>query len=187
MTDVCERAYELGLAMSYSTVWRRLHAHALRPRFHEQWLFPTDPHLLERAAPVLELYHGRWQGEPLRPTDAVLSADEITGLQALSREHAGTPPAAGRRARVEFEDERHGTLCYAAFLEVRTGRVFGKTSDGSTGSRRDGSSGHPRSGGKGRFLGKRSAQNGGVRWANRQSPTLAATVPGAARRPCRRA
>jgi hypothetical protein len=131
VTDVCERAAELGVAMSYSTVWRRLHTHALRPWFQEQWLFPRDPHLLTKAAPVLDLYQGLWQGEPLRPTDAVLSADEITGLQALSRAHAGTPPAAGRRARQEFEYERHGTLCYAAFLETRTGRVYGKTSEGS--------------------------------------------------------
>lgn len=58
----------------------------------------------------------------------MLSADEITGLQALSRTHRGTPPAPGRRARYEFEYERHSTLCYTAFLEVRTGRVFGKTS-----------------------------------------------------------
>jgi hypothetical protein len=131
VTDVCERAFELGVAMSYSTVWRRLHAHALRPWFQEQWLFPRDPQLLTKAAPVLDLYHGCWQGEPLRPTDAVLSADEITGLQALSRCHPGTAPARGRGARQEFEYTRHGTLCYAAFLEVRTGRVCGKTSDGS--------------------------------------------------------
>lgn len=128
VTDVCERATGLGLDMSYSTVWRRLHAHALRPWFQEQWLFPTDPRLLEKAAPVLDLYHGLWQGAPLRATDAVLSADEITTLQALSRTHPGAPPAPGRRARYEFEYERHGTLCYAAFLEVRTGQVFGKTS-----------------------------------------------------------
>ena len=131
VTDVCERAFALGLDMCYSTVWRRLHAHALRPWFQEQWLFPTDPRLLEKAAPVLELYHGRWQDEPLRPTDVVLSADEITGLQALSRTHAGTPPAPGRKSRYEFEYDRHGTLCYAAFLEVRTGHVFGKTSASS--------------------------------------------------------
>jgi hypothetical protein len=43
VTDVCERAFELGVAMSYSTVWRRLNAHALRPWFQEQWLFPRDP------------------------------------------------------------------------------------------------------------------------------------------------
>ena len=128
VTDVCERAAEVGIGMSYSTVWRRLHAHALRPWFQEQWLFPTDPQLLEKATPVLELYHGLWQGAPLGPQDVVLSADEITGLQALSRTHPGTPSAPDRPARYEFEYERHGTLCYAAFLEVRTGQVFGKTS-----------------------------------------------------------
>ena len=117
--------------MSYSTIWRRLHAHALRPWFQEQWLFPRDPFLLQKAAPVLDLYQGQWQGEPLRPHDAILSADEITGLQALSRTHPGTSAAPGRRRRYEFEYERHGTLCYAAFLDVRTGHVFGKTSETS--------------------------------------------------------
>lgn len=131
VTDICERAGALGLDMSYSSVWRRLHTHALRPWFQEQWLFPTDPRLREKAAPVLDLYQGCWGGEPLRPTDAILSADEITGLQALSRTHVGSAPAPGRKARYEFEYERHGTLCYAAFLEVRTGQVFGKTSASS--------------------------------------------------------
>lgn len=60
MTDVCERAHELGLDMSYSTVWRRWHTHALRPWFQEQWLFPTDPRLREKAVPVLDLYQGLW-------------------------------------------------------------------------------------------------------------------------------
>lgn len=127
VTDVCEQANSLGLTISYSTVWRRLQAHALRPWFQHQWLFPRDPHLLARATPVLELYQGSWQGEPLGPRDLVLCADAMTGLQAVSRTQRGTPPAAGRRSRFEFEYERHGTLCYTAFLDVRTGQVWGRT------------------------------------------------------------
>lgn len=125
--DVAQRAWDLGLTLSYSTVWRRLAEDALRPWLQEQWLFPQDPRFLERATPALALYHRRWQGKPLRKKDVVLCADEMTNLQALSRLHRGLPPAPGRRGRYEFEYERHGTLCYLAFLEVFTGRVFGET------------------------------------------------------------
>ncbi|HTE18158.1 MAG TPA: IS630 family transposase, partial [Armatimonadota bacterium] len=94
--DVCERAWELGLTLSYSTVWRRLHEDALRPWLFQQWLFPRDPLLLEKATPVLELYHRRWEGQPLGPRDVVLSADEMSRLQALSRIHPGLPSAPAR-------------------------------------------------------------------------------------------
>ena len=143
--DVWERACDLGLTLSYSTLWRRLHEDALRPWLFQQWLFPRDPLLLEKATPVLELYHRRWEGQPLGPRDLVLSADEMSGLQALSRIHSGLPPApaAGeplpgrpgrpvdRRARVEFEYQRHGTVCYQAFLNVFTGKVYGEVHDRS--------------------------------------------------------
>jgi DDE superfamily endonuclease len=129
VSDVCLRGSELGLSLSYSTVWRRLAEDALRPWLQEQWLFPRDPRFLEKATPALELYHRRWQGEPLGPEDVVLCADEMTNLQALSRLHRGLPPAPGRRARYEFEYERHGTLCYLAFLEVFTGRIYGEVTE----------------------------------------------------------
>jgi len=114
--------------MSYSTVWRLLDRDALRPWRQRQWLFPCDPQLLQKARPVLELYHGRWQGEPLGPRDYVISADEMTGLQALSRLHAGLGPSAARASRYEFEYHREGTVCYLAFLDVFSGRVYGETS-----------------------------------------------------------
>lgn len=127
--DVCERAWELGLNPSYSTVWRWLQQDALRPWLQEQWLFPRDPRFLEKATPVLELYHRRWQGQPLGPRDVVLCGDEMTNLQALERHHRGLPPAPGRRGRYEFEYERHGTVCYLAFLEVFTGWVYGEVTE----------------------------------------------------------
>lgn len=113
--------------MSYSTAWRRLSEDAIRPWFHRPWLFPRDPQLLEKATPVLELYHRRWQGEPLSSRDVVLCADELTQLQALSRLHPGVPAAPGKSALHEFEYARHGTLCYLAFLDVFSGRVYGET------------------------------------------------------------
>lgn len=143
VVDVCGRAWDLGLTLSYSTIWRRLKEDALRPWLYQQWLFPRDPLLLEKATPVLELYHGRWEGQPLGPRDLVICADEMSGLQAVSRIHAGMapyipcrPPLPGRpgrrvdrRARSEFEYERHGTVCYQAFLNVFTGTIYGEVQD----------------------------------------------------------
>lgn len=140
VSDVWERAQELGLTWSYSTVWRRLHEDALRPWLFQQWLFPRDPRLLEKATPILGLYHGQWEGKALGPRDVVLSADEMSGLQAKSRIHSSLPPRLpsqeplpgrpkrkeDRRTRIEFEYERHGTVCYQAFLNVFTGRVYGE-------------------------------------------------------------
>jgi len=139
--DVTARARDLGLTWSYSTVWRHLDRDALRPWRYQQWLFPRDPLLYEKATPILELYHGRWAGVPLRATDLVLCADEMTGLQALSRCHRSLAPAPrtadplpgrpgrdeDRRARVECEYTRQGTVCYQAFLNVPTGQVYGET------------------------------------------------------------
>ena len=67
--DVRLRAAERGIGMSYSTVWRLLDRDALRPWRQRPWLFPCDPQLLQKASPVLELYHRRWQGEPLGPRE----------------------------------------------------------------------------------------------------------------------
>lgn len=128
ISDVLAQLWGLEVPMSYSTVWRTLAKDALRPWLQQQWLFPRDPLLLEKASPVLDLYHRRWEGEPLGPRDYVLCADEMTGLQAKSRIADTLPPGPSRLRRVEFEYERHGTLCYLGFLDVFTGRVFGKTS-----------------------------------------------------------
>jgi hypothetical protein len=118
----------MGVPMSSSTVRRTLDQDAIRPWLHEQWLFPRDPQLLEKATPVLELYHRCWEGQPLGPRDYVLCADEMTGLQATSRIHATLPAGPGRRRRYEFEYKRHGTLCYLGFLDVFSGLIYGETS-----------------------------------------------------------
>lgn len=124
--DVCRRVWDEGLTLSYSTIWRRLHEDLLRPWFQRGWLFPRDPHFLAKASVALDLYQGVWQGEPLGPRDCVLSADEMTSIQALQRIHPPLAAGRDRAARHEFEYERHGTLCYIAFLNVLTGRVAGR-------------------------------------------------------------
>jgi len=125
--EVCRQVWAQGVTvMSYSTVWRRLHEDLLRPWFQRVWIFPRDPLFLQKATPVLDLYQGRWQGEPLLPGDRVLCGDEMPGIQALRRIHAPLPAGPHRKARHEFEYERLGTLCYHAFLDVFTGKAYGQ-------------------------------------------------------------
>jgi transposase len=125
--DLLHQAWAHDLNFSYSTLWRLLHEDALRPWFQRQWLFPQDPQLVEKATPVLELYHGRWQGEPLGPHDRVVCADELTNLHPCARHHRTTPPVAGQKVRYEFSHDRpHERRVYLALREVHTGYVYGE-------------------------------------------------------------
>ncbi len=112
--------------MSYSTIWRLLDRHALKPWQHRSWLYPRDPQFLAKGGRGLDLYAGSWEGEPLRPDDAILSADEKTSIQARRRCHPSTTPRPGQPMRVEHEYARGGALAYLAAWDVRRGGVIGR-------------------------------------------------------------
>ena len=79
-----------------------------------------------KAARVLDLYQRIWDGAELADDEYVLSTDEKSQLQILSRRHPGLPPAPGRPGRVEFEYERHGTVAYLAAYDVHRARLTGR-------------------------------------------------------------
>lgn len=127
LADLTARArQELGRPVSRSTVGRVLRAAALKPWRYDHWIFPRDPHFAPKAAVILDLYAGRWQGEPLGEGDYILSADEKTSIQARHRCHPTLRPAPGRPRRVEHEYERRGALQYLAAWDVRRGSVMGR-------------------------------------------------------------
>ena len=80
-----------------------------------------------KAAVILDLYQGFYQGEPLGQGDRILSFDAKPSIQARGRIHATLPAAPGRAARVEHEYMRHGALALLAGLDVHTGKVFAST------------------------------------------------------------
>ena len=92
---VVERAV---CAASASTIARWLSEDAIRPWQHRSWIFPRDPDFLQKAAPVLDLYERRWQGELLHPGDFVLCADEKTQIQARRRDSPTTAARRGARS-----------------------------------------------------------------------------------------
>ena len=131
-TDIAQLAIEEGIVSSISatTVWRWLEADGLKPWYQQSWVFPRDPQFLQKAAPVLDLYHQKWQGCQLTDGDFVISADEKP-IQALAR--CGRLPAgSGRIGRYDYEYERKGVITYLAALDVASGTVIGQT-DSSNG------------------------------------------------------
>ncbi|MGH9099072.1 MAG: IS630 family transposase [Acidimicrobiales bacterium] len=129
--ELAAQAVSEGLVetISSSTVRRWLHTAAIKPWQYRSWIFPRDPDFAAKAARVLDLYQRVFGGVPLGPHDYVISADEKSQLQALSRCHPELGVAAGRKRRVEFEYDRGGTLAYFGAYDVHSARLFGKVAD----------------------------------------------------------
>jgi hypothetical protein len=125
--DIAREAVVRGLvvAISVTTVWRILSSDAIRPWVHRSWLFPRDPLFAQKAARVLDLYFGMFEGNPLGPHDYVISSDEKTSIQARHRKLLGIGPQPGQPRRVEFEYERKGALAYLAAWDVHRAKLFG--------------------------------------------------------------
>lgn len=128
VADVAQQARQSGLVatISDSTVWRWLHADAIRPWQHRCWIFPRDPLFAVKAGRILDLYQRRWQGKLLRDDEFVLSTDEKTSIQARARIHPTLPPQPGVAMRVEHEYARCGAWAYLAALDVHRAKVFGR-------------------------------------------------------------
>jgi transposase len=116
----------LTVSVSASTVRRWLADDAIKPWQHRSWIFPRDPDFAAKAARVLDLYQRVWEGTVLGEDEYVISADEKSQLQALSRCHPELGPAPGRARRVEFEYDRHGTLAYFGAYDVHRAALIGR-------------------------------------------------------------
>jgi hypothetical protein len=94
------------------------------------WLNPEpDPQAEEKIADINQVYQTAQQRA--ERGEAVVSTDEMTGVQALEPKHADLPMQAGRVVRREFEYIRHGTLSFIVNFRVADGKV-GQISAGST-------------------------------------------------------
>lgn len=111
-------ARESGL--SHTTVHRLWRAHALQPHRVDTFKFTTDPAAEDKIYDVVGLYLNP-------PSNAVvLSVDEKTQIQALSRTQPLLPLRPGLPARQTHDYARHGLTSLYAALEVATGRVLGE-------------------------------------------------------------
>jgi transposase len=109
------------LKISKDAVQRIWQKAGLKPHRLERYLASDDPDFERKAADIIGLY--------LNPPQhaAVFCVDEKSAIQALDRLDPVLPMSPGRAERHGFEYYRHGTLSLYAALDVRTGKVQGKT------------------------------------------------------------
>jgi transposase len=115
--------------LSVSSVLRILAEHPVKPWQYRSWISVRDPDFEAKAAVILDLYQGFYQGTPLQPGDRILSVDAKPSIQARGRCRPTIAAARGRPVRVEHEYVRHGALALLAALDVHTGKVFAATPD----------------------------------------------------------
>jgi hypothetical protein len=126
--EIARQVRQTGLVASLSgrTVWRWLHAEAIRPWQHRCWIFPRDPEFPTKAARILDLYHRIWNDQTLYDDEFVLCADEKTSIQARRRRHPTLPPRPHSPMRVEHEYQRCGAWTYLAAWDVHHAKLFGR-------------------------------------------------------------
>ena len=114
--------------VSHTTVHRLWQAHALKPHQVKTFKFTTDPAAEEKIHDVVGLYLNP-------PTNAiVLSVDEKTQIQALSRTQPLLPLRPGLPARQTHDYRRNGLTSLFAALDVATGTVVGECRPRHTGA-----------------------------------------------------
>ena len=92
-----------------------------------------DPDFAAKAAVILDLYQGYYQGKRLQPGDRIISVDAKPSIQARGRHHPTAPPGPGQPIRVEHEYQRNGALALLAALDVHTGQVPAAATPKTTG------------------------------------------------------
>lgn len=127
-SELARHAVEACVAesISSSTVRRWLKSDAIKPWQYRSWIFPRDPDFGAKAARILDLYAGVWDGKRLGPDEYVISADEKTSIQARCRCHRTLPPGKARMMRVNHDYDRGGALAYLAAYDVHHARLFGR-------------------------------------------------------------
>ena len=122
------RKLSAEMGVSKSSVHRILSRARLQPHRLERYMASNDPDFESKAADIIGLY--------LEPPQhaAVFCVDEKTAIQALDRLDPVLPLSPGRAERQGFEYHRHGTLSLYAALDVKTGKVQGKTAKRHTSS-----------------------------------------------------
>ena len=111
----------IGRPVSRSSIQRILHAHAMRPHLYRYFLQITDPDFFPKMEHIIGLY--------LNPPENLFSYDECTCIQALRRLTPDLPVAPNHPACEEFEYERNGIRDLMAFLNPKTGKIYGQCTD----------------------------------------------------------
>jgi len=112
--------------LSKSTIQRIWSRNRIQPHRLERYMASDDPDFEKKAAAIITLYMDPPQHA------AVFCVDEKSAIQALDRLDPVLPMLPGTVERHGFEYYRHGTLSLYAALDVKTGKVRGKTASRHT-------------------------------------------------------
>lgn len=127
-SSLASAAVKAGLAeaVSAKSVWRFLHEAAIRPWNNRGWLHSKDktedPETFRTIVrEICQIYK-----DSVAAADGVhvVSADEMTGVQARERLYPDKPAAPGMPRLWEFEYIRHGATSLIAAMDVGTGRIL---------------------------------------------------------------
>jgi transposase len=114
------RAVAESVGISLRAVQRIWETHRLQPHRMRTFKRSTDPAFAEKVEDIVGLYM-------CPPAHAlVLSIDEKSQIQALSRTRPGTLVRPGHPATMTHDYERHGTTTLFAALNVLDGTVLGR-------------------------------------------------------------
>ena len=116
--------------ISPGTIRTWLRQDKIKPWRYHSWQRSTDPHFVDKASPVLELYEHApalaAQGE------AVVCSDEKTSIQARQRVSATQAAAPGYPVHVADRYKRMGAVQLFCALLVASGLTFARTRSGKT-------------------------------------------------------
>ena len=111
-------------AISPSPIRRWWRQDRLKPWRDHSWQPSTDPQLVEKASPVLDLYE---QAQGLaQQGEAVCTVDENTSIQARQRVSATKAAAPDAPVQVADRDRRMGAVQLFCALMVATGLTVGQ-------------------------------------------------------------
>ena len=93
---------------------------------YRYWLTPAYEEGFDaKVSDIHEVY--KQAPERAKQGQRTESVDEMTGVQALEREHPGLPMCTGKVERREFEYIRHGTLSFTCNFDVACGELVACT------------------------------------------------------------
>ena len=125
--ELAAEAVKRGIVqrISRASVSRLLKEARIKPHLSRYWLnaHPEDQAAFDaQVRAVCALY--RQAVELHRQGIHVVCTDEKTGIQAREHKYPAKAVKPGWVARIEYEYERHGTLCLMANFEVATGQII---------------------------------------------------------------
>jgi hypothetical protein len=122
-------AREIVPSISVSQVGRYLSQAELQPHRSKHWLNTKekDPEVFQQQVETVCQTYLEAPDLYFQENTHTVSIDEMPGLQALERIAKTIPMRPGQPARIEYEYQRHGTLCLIGNWDVVLGQMIAPT------------------------------------------------------------